>query len=329
MIDCLLLFCLFAVPALLSIKFMTRGFVQAEIDKLKGQEQYTTKFTSEFDRKKKAPPPPAKSTRSAKQSAPSTSTAKKPLIKKQARQALLDLPDDVPELMGRGVAIASHFNMYDFNSLLKVNKHIFNNGQWEIFPTPKNGSCLFASIRRGIAAPEEFRNNHLMYQLVHFLCEHADFMVDILDVHLSGNYGMDRLSAEDFKKAKEEGTLTKEQKEAQTLPDPFTYVEYLESLLNESFWGDHDVLLALSMMWQVTITSLTAEIYEEHRVRHRRRLPYPDLLVIWCGESHYLGTCKFKFLYFNHFHTDGWRLCGYSAANGKKGGEWSDQFAQC
>ena len=89
------------------------------------------------------------------------------------------------------------------------------------------------------------------------------------------------------KKAEEEGTLTKEQREAQTLPCPFSYVEYLENLLNESFWGDHGVLLSLSMMWQVTITSLTAETYEEHRVRHKRRLPYPDLLVVWAGESHY------------------------------------------
>ena len=70
MIDGLFLFCLFIVPAPLSIKFMTRGFVQAEIDKLKGDTQYTTRFTSEFVRKKKAPPPPAKSTRSAKQSGP-------------------------------------------------------------------------------------------------------------------------------------------------------------------------------------------------------------------------------------------------------------------
>ena len=280
---------------------MTRGFVQAEIDKLKGQEKFTTKFTSEFERKKKAPPPPAKGL--PKQSAPSASTSgKKPLIKKQSRQALLDLPEDVPELMGRGVAIASHFNMYDFNSLLKVNRHIFQNGQWELFPTPKNRSCLFASIRRGIAAPEEYRNNHLRYQLVYFLCEHADFMVDVLDIHLSANYGMDRLSKEDLKKAEEEGILTKKEKEAQTLPGPFSYVEYLENLLKESFWGDHGVLLSLSMMWQVTITSLTAETYEEHRVRHKRRLPYPDLLVVWCGESHYLGTCEF--LHFLHFRTN-------------------------
>ena len=80
----------------------------------------------------------------------------------------------------------------------------------ELFPTPKNGSCLFASIRRGIAAPEEYRNNHLRYQLVHFLCEKADFMVNVLDLHLSANYGMDRLSKEAFKKADEEGTVTTE-----------------------------------------------------------------------------------------------------------------------
>ena len=37
-------------------------------------------------------------------------------MKKQGRQALVDLPEDDPDLIGRGVAIASHFNMYDFNS---------------------------------------------------------------------------------------------------------------------------------------------------------------------------------------------------------------------
>ena len=44
MIDDLFLPCLFIAPAPLSIKFMTRGFVQAEIDKLKGDQQYTTKI---------------------------------------------------------------------------------------------------------------------------------------------------------------------------------------------------------------------------------------------------------------------------------------------
>ena len=305
---------------------MTRGFVQAEIDKLKGREQFTTKFTSEFERNRKAPPPPAKSTRSAQQSAPPAS-GKKPQIKKKSRQALVDLPEDVPEFIGRGVAIASHFNMFDFNSLLKVNRHVSQNGQWELFPTPKNGSCLFASIRRGIAAPEEYRNNHLRYQLVYFLCQHADFMVNILDLHLSANYGMDRLSKEDFQKADKDGTLTKAQREAQTLPGPFSYVEYLENLLNESFWGDHGVLLSLSMMWQVTITSLTAETYEEHRVRHKRRLPNVDLLVVWSGESHYLGTCEFSFITYIFSYNER-RLRGVCAANGDLRGDRSDQFAQ-
>ena len=326
MIDGWFLSCLFIVPGPLSIKFMTRGFVQAEIDKLKGREQFTTKFTSEFERNRKAPPP-AKSTRSAQQSAPPAS-GKKPQIKKKSRQALVDLPEDVPEFIGRGVAIASHFNMFDFNSLLKVNRHVSQNGQWELFPTPKNGSCLFASIRRGIAAPEEYRNNHLRYQLVYFLCQHADFMVNVLDLHLSANYGMDRLSKEDFQKAEKDGTLTKAQREAQTLPGPFSYVEYLENLLNESFWGDHGVLLSLSMMWQVTITSLTAETYEEHRVRHKRRLPYVDLLVVWSGESHYLGTCKFSFITYIFFLYNERRLRGVCAANGDLRGDRSDQFAQ-
>ena len=55
MIDDLFLPCLFIAPAPLSIKFMTRGFVQVEIDKLKGDQQYTAKFTREFEGRKRHP----------------------------------------------------------------------------------------------------------------------------------------------------------------------------------------------------------------------------------------------------------------------------------
>ena len=152
-------------------------------------------------------------------------------------------------------------------------------------------------------------------------------MVNVLDLHLSANYGMDRLSKEDFQKAEKDGTLTKAQREAQTLPGPFSYVEYLENLLNESFWGDHGVLLSLSMMWQVTITSLTAETYEEHRVRHKRRLPYPDILVVWAGESHYLGTCKFFAFLLLMVQMSG-DCVALVRRTARLRGEWSDQFAQ-
>ena len=76
-----------------------------------------------------------------------------------------------------------------------------------------------------------------------FLCQNADFMFDILETHIAASYGMDRLTSEQYKKVQEEDILTPDQEEAQHLPGPFSYAEYVGALLDESFWGDHGVLL--------------------------------------------------------------------------------------
>ena len=69
-----------------------------------------------------------------------------------------------------------------------------------------------------------------------FLCQNVDFMYDILDAHIAASYGMDRLTSEQYKKAQED-ILTPDQEEAQHLPGPFSYAEYVGALLDESFWG--------------------------------------------------------------------------------------------
>ena len=159
---------------------------------------------------------------------------------------------------------------------------------------------MFSAIRRGLEAPEEFRNAHLRHMIVLFLCKNADFMFSMLDDHIAGNYGMERMSPEDYQAAKANDTLTPAQKEAQDLPGPFSYITYLQAMLEDTFWGDHGVLLTVSMMWQVAITTMTAEDFQENRIRHNRRLPKADFLLIYCGDFHYLGTCK----YFQLFHTN-------------------------
>ena len=198
------------------------------------------------------------------------------------------------------MAIAESFNLPDINTLLKVNKYVFNNGQWEIFPTPKNGGCLFSALRRGLESPEEFRNSHLRYMIVLFICINADFMYSFLDEHVTGNYGLERMDPAVYQAAKEEGSLTPVQIEAQNTPGPFSFIGYIEALLEDTFWGDHGVLLTVSMMWQVAITVITAEDFEENRIRHNRRLPKTDFLLIYCGDSHYLGTCEYLFSLFIH-----------------------------
>ena len=283
----------FTVASPIKLQFMSRGYVQAEIDKLKLNPKFDIKLQTELDRRSKkgsSDEPPAKATRSETGKA----SQKKPPVKERVQAKSRIVPKDQAQWVGRGLAIASHFNLNDINEVLKLNKYVFANGQWEVFPTPKNGSCMFAAFRRGLEAPEEFRNCHLRYMVALFLCQNADFMFDILEAHIAASYGMDRLTSEQYKKAQEEDILTPDQEEAQHLPGPFSYAGYVEALLDESFWGDHGVLLAISMMWQVTITALTAETFTESQICHNRGLADVDFLLLYCGGCHYLGTCKYN-----------------------------------
>ena len=109
---------------------------------------------------------------------------------------------------------------------------------------------------------------------------------------------MDRLPADEFAAGEKAGTLTVAQTEAQSTPGPYTFIEYLEAMLQETTWGDHAVLTVISMMWQVTITILRGNDFKEIWIRHRRSLRDVDFVVVYCGSSHYLGTCEYHFYHF-------------------------------
>ena len=149
-------FDLFSVPAPLKIEFMTKGYVQAEIDKIKGVPDYNITLTTELDTEDESKAPPAKATRKEKKK-----KAKKTKLSKLQHTSSVHLEEmedeDLKEWKGRSVGLAESFNLADLKQVLKLNKHLYQRGNWELFTTPKNGSCAFASIRRGIEAPEEFR----------------------------------------------------------------------------------------------------------------------------------------------------------------------------
>ena len=159
----------FTVASPIKLQFMSRGYIQAEVDKLKTNPKYNIKLQTELDRRGKkgsSEEPPAKATRSET----SRASQKKPPVKERVQAKSRVVPKDQAQWIGRGLAIANHFNLNDINEVLKLNKYVFANGQWEVFPTPKNGSCMFAAFRRGLEAPEGFRNCHLRYMVALFLC---------------------------------------------------------------------------------------------------------------------------------------------------------------
>ena len=278
---------------------MTKGYVQAEIDKIKGVADYNIKLTTELDTEDESKAPPAKATRKEKKK-----KAKKTRLSKLQYTSSVHIDEmedeDLKEWKGRGVGLAESFNLTDLKQVLKLHKHLYRRGNWELFTTPKNGSCAFASIRRGMEAPEEFRNNHLRFMVVKFMATNHAFCYSVLKSTIAGEYGMDRLPADEFAAGEKAGTLTVAQTDAQSTPGPYTFIEYLEAMLQETTWGDYAMLTVISMMWQVTITILRGNDFKEIWIRHRRSLRDVDFVVVYCGSSHYLGTCEYHFHHFRY-----------------------------
>ena len=68
-------------------------------------------------------------------------------------------------------------------------------------------------------------------------------------------------------------------------------------MLEGSSWGDESMLTCISMMWQITITVVFAEELSQYKIRHQRKLEDADLVLIFAGDSHYLGACKCSFVF--------------------------------
>ena len=118
----------------IKLQFMSRGYIQAEVDKLQTNPKYNIKLQTELDRRGKkgsSEEPPAKATRSETGRA----SQKKPPVKQRVQAK--SRPKDQAQWIGRGLAIASHFNLNDINEVLKLNKYVFANGQWEVFSNTK------------------------------------------------------------------------------------------------------------------------------------------------------------------------------------------------
>ena len=285
-----------AVP----LQMMSKGFILAEIDKLKQFSEYCLIIEEE--------PQPELQERPAKRSKKETVKAKpksskpKAALEKYIHEEEQEMDESLYDaLIGKGIAVAQDYNLADLSQLSKLTDHLSNHGGWELFLTPKDGQCMFSSIRRGMAAPEEYRSNHLRYQIVYFITQNHGFCFTVLKTLILAEYGHIRLSQEDFVRKMMDDTITEEEEERQKKPGPFSFVTYLQALLESTFWGDHGVICMVSMMWQVPITLLTAETLKLDKVRHDRPLEKTDLLLIRAGHNHYLGACEYPFLLLSAF----------------------------
>ena len=185
-----------------------------------------------------------------------------------------DLPKNVNTLSKRGYAQAVDYNLKDMNQVTRLNEYLASTAFLELFQTPKNGQCFWASIRRGLNCKEEYRSNHLRYQTMEFVARNHGFCFTVLKSIIAQEYGNEEVVADPDE------------------PGPFSFVEYLLYMLEPTSWGDHGMILMVSMMWQLPITVLNAEGLEQLKFRHNRDLMDTELVLVYAGRAHYLGTCK-------------------------------------
>ena len=189
---------------------------------------------------------------------------------------------------------AKEFNLANVQVLARVTAYLYLNGRYDLMSTPMDGSCLFSAVKWGCDMPIEYVTPLMRRDLVVFLAENAAYFFPKFEDWIKGGYGGLRLSKEEYQEKSKEGTLTDDECKAYHDPGPFSYQEYLQYLLKDSTWGDEVLIVTMSMRWQIAITVLHDDL-RESRVRHDRPLTDADLVLVYCGNNHYVGACKYPF----------------------------------
>ena len=105
--------------------------------------------------------------------------------------------------------------------------------QRQLRPVEGNGSCHFASLRRLMAVPMEYTNQHMRREVVFHLATHvAEYEQDLIPL-IRGILGAG-------------GPLT----------TPQSVCSYLQDLQQTNFWADEIVLRVLSIIYKLTTTVL-------------------------------------------------------------------------
>ena len=164
------------------------------------------------------------------------------------------------------------------------------NGGYSLITTQELGNCLWASILRGTDVKREFASMHLRRLVVMMIGAYPKFFFNYLKFSLASTYGQERPTEEKIAQKEQEGTISSEQAHDYRLPGPFTFVEYVQHLLTDGTWGDDHVLTLVSLLWQIKITVLNASTLGESRIRHNERLSEAELVVVFIGGDHYMGT---------------------------------------
>ena len=131
------------------------------------------------------------------------------------------------------------------------------------------------------------------------MIRYKEFFLPHLTDAISGGYGC-KLSAEEYARRDWEGLLTAEARQAYEEPGPFSYLRYLEHILQRDSWGDEITLVVLSMVFQLRITVVTVPSLHGDPIWHINMLEKSDIVLLRSGGNHYLSAgmyaCSIVFL---------------------------------
>ena len=164
----------------------------------------------------------------------------------------------------------------------RISHYLQSVAKLDLIPVEANENCLFSSIHRAVDCPLEYQTIHLKYQLAMMMANHHAFLFPILNASIATTYGFPRMSEDDYLRKYNYGTLTQNEADDHNTPGPFSYLGYMQALLEEGFWGDELCLALISMMWQISITVVKGETFHQIKFRHSETLKDTDLVLVHC-----------------------------------------------
>ena len=218
---------------------------------------------------------------------PIMKTAIKPVDKREGT-----IPAPIPSERDYSTHASLALGLANQESYSSLSRYLQLVAKLDMIPVEVYGNCLFSNIWRAVDCPLEYQTIHLKRQLVMMMANHHAFLFPLLKANLTTTYGFPRMPQEEHQQKYDAGTLTQDEVDDHNTPGPFSYFGYMKALLQEGFWGDELCLALVSMMWQVGITVVKGETFNQIKFRHSNLLKDADLTFVHCQGQHYVPASK-------------------------------------
>ena len=187
----------------------------------------------------------------------------------------------------------SCFSSLDGQKLCRLYEFLSHNGNYKIIPTYQDGDCLFGAFRRCTSLPAECADIHVRRLIINVLATYHEFFYLLFKRSIAITYGLQRDPPEVLQQRIQEGTISAQDLREQQMPGPFSFLGYLRFMLRSSTYGDANVVMAMSMIWNLRVTCVYAETLFEIRFRHNIRVSKADMVFVLSADTeHYVAAGK-------------------------------------